>query len=99
MDYTEYKYLPDGTYQVSRVTGQVENYGEKWAYGYIVGIKPLDRAPNFGELFGVWQDPLDGSLSVDFVEHVGTLGTATRLATERGEDAIYDLREGKVIYL
>ena len=97
MDYTEYKYLPDGTYQVSPLTGEVRDYGVKWAYGYIVGVKPLDRPLRFGELFGVWSH--EGEVYVDIVEHISDRGSALRIAAERGETAIYDLRERKVIFI
>ena len=98
MDYTEYKYLPDGTYHLSRVTGKVEDYGAKWSFGYIVGKGPMTRQPLHGELFGVWTDPEDGTLYVNFVEHTSSRWYALKLAAERGEKAIYDLRERTVIY-
>lgn len=89
--------LPDGTYHLSRVTGQVEDYAAKWAYGYIVGIKPLDRDPQFGELFGVWRN--GDTTYVDLVEHISDRGTAEAVARARRELSLYDLRERKVILL
>lgn len=86
----------DGTYSLKE-DGTFEDYAAKWSYGYIVGVKPLQGEPRVGELFGVWTDPEDGTLYVDVVEHVDALTDAIRVAVSRGEKAIYDLRDCKVI--
>lgn len=109
--------MEDGTY-IKREDGTVDNYGNHWAYGYIVGVQNVavyrqdaittellgDDAPEFlselavkvlppHKLFGVWTDS-DGSVYVDYVEHVDTLSAALSKARERGELAIWDMRNG-----
>jgi len=91
--------LPDGTYQLSRVTGKVEDYAAKWAYGYIVGIGTLDRDPQYGELFGVWYDEDNGVQYVDRVTHLADANAAADLARKNGELAVYDLRDKAVRYV
>lgn len=48
------------------------------------------------KLFGVWTDS-DGTVYIDYVEHVDTLSAALSKARERGELAIWDLRNEREI--
>lgn len=47
-------------------------------------------------LFGVWTDS-DGTVYIDYVEHVGSLSVALSKARERGELAVWDLRNEREI--
>jgi hypothetical protein len=91
--------LGDGTYIVNR-DNKIENYGDKWSYGYIVGRRPAtaeDLTP--GTLFGVWTDPDTGLVYVDLVDHIASRDHAIDTGVARNELAIYDLRAREVITL
>lgn len=103
--------VPDGTYSVWH--GVATDYAAKWAYGYMVGVgnlltleveritqADLNVAEAFGDhLVGVWTDPETGVSYLDRVKHVGALPDALALARENGELVIWDLREGKTVYV
>lgn len=79
----------------------MEDYASKWAYGYIVGTRPLgvDDLENEGKfLFGVWTDE-NGARFYDVVVHVDGLGDARELGTLFNQRAIWSLREDKELYL
>ena len=74
-----------GAYQTpSRVT--VENV--------IAGAKAFGWS-----LFGVWVDPATGIQYIDPVEHIAALPDALTVARQRGEIAIYSLRDEVCVYL
>lgn len=89
--------LPDGTYLFDARTKKIENYADRWAGGYIVGLKELDRDPHDWELFGVWVDPDTGVRHVDLVRHVFGYLDAVVLARGHNQKAIWDLRNQKAI--
>ena len=100
----------DGTYAIT--DEGISNYGERWAYGYMVGVESL-RVANVGRyptgeelrtlagkgLVGVWKDSQAGRVYVDRVRHIDTLAEALKLAKELGELAIWDLRSNSEIRL
>lgn len=95
--YEEIINLPDGTY-IIEPDGYIDNYAERWAYGYAVGVGDMtlsDVTP--GTIFGVWTEA--GKRYFDVVKHVDALRDAKALAHKGQEKAIYDLRAEKVIYL
>jgi hypothetical protein len=97
--YSEIADLDDGTYIIKQ-DGTIENYGDKWAYGYVVGLRALtadDLHP--GRLFGVWTCPEDGTRYLDVVEHVTGRENALALGYLKRQKAIYDLRAGGVVNL
>lgn len=86
----------DGTYLVT--SEEVLNYADRWAYGYLVVVRKLlleDIRP--GVLYGVWTTALGRSYEI--VKHIDSLSDATAAAKEYGQQAIYDLREKKVVYV
>lgn len=91
--------LEDGTY--SRSGDVINDYSQKWAYGYMVGIGSLCsddfRLPG-SILFGVWTDD-NGKRYYDRVRHVDALSDALILARQHGELAIWDMRREEAIYL
>lgn len=96
--------VPDGTYIVT--DDGVADYAARWSYGYIVSKQTAQMA-NGGITFrhldmqhglvGVWKDSETGFYYVDLVEHISDRASALQLATERGEIAIWDLRERKEV--
>ena len=91
-----------GTYSVLRHPGgvlELVNYGERWAYGYIVGVKTLEMSDiRPGNLIGVWRDE-SGEKVFDVVKHVDALQDAVRLGNDHDQVAIWDLRENKEVWL
>lgn len=103
--------MKDGTY-IKAESGEIVDYASKWAYGYIVGIQPVFESMGIQtredwvtgaivqipahKLFGIWTDE-DGTVYVDYVEHVDTLSAALSKARERGELAVWDLRNEREI--
>lgn len=78
--------------------GVVYDYGQRWAYGYIVAIEPMVGEPDAGTLFGVWVGP-DEVVYRDRVVHIESVDEATRLGKFFGQRAIWDLREQKEVWL
>jgi hypothetical protein len=84
-----------GTYLISR-SGLI-NYSDRWAYGYAVGIRPLEMADiTPWTLVGVWKDG-GGRHHYDLVQHVDTYQDAARMAQAGNQVTMYSFREEKVI--
>lgn len=84
-----------GTYLI-RESGLV-NYSDRWAYGYAVGLRPMefeDIVPS--ALVGVWED-IVGARHYDVVQHVDAIQDAVNMARDNSQQAIYDFYEGRVI--
>ena len=84
-----------GTYLITH-SGLV-SYSDRWAYGYAVGIRPLeigDIAP--WTLVGVWLDAVN-CRHYDLVLHVDTKQDALRQARTNGQQSIYSFRDEKAI--
>ena len=96
--FEEVSKLEDGTYLIDPDKGII-NYAERWAYGYIVGIRTLDMTDlkNYA-LFGVWTDE-DGTKHWDVVKHVGAIQDARKLAADFDQKCIWDLRDEKVVHV
>ena len=106
--------IADGTYLV-KSDGTLENYGEKWSFGFFVAegkkgfkLEPgvdnknavnVTHALNPGRYVGVWTDPATGICYVDPVTHVAGRDEAEKLGREYGELAIWDAFLGEEIYL
>lgn len=89
--YTEIEALPsDGSYMIQ--AEGIINYGERWAYGYIVPIREL-KTSDFkrGTLFLSVADGDDNTYY--FANHVDDQMGAARICREGGFEAMFDLRE------
>lgn len=85
-----------GTYLITRES--LVNYTDRWAYGYIVGLRPLEMSDlTPWTMVGVWID--EGGRHYDLVQHVGARQDAVRLAKTCNQRAIFDLRAEKVVYV
>jgi hypothetical protein len=95
----------DGTYYKN--SREVFNYGERWEYGYVVGIGSLgyiSKNSNWTDEFlasvivGLPHNTLFGiwtdeiDVFIDLVKHVDSYAEAMRIARENNERAIYNLR-------
>lgn len=101
IEWKDLEALPDGTYLLT-AAGSIINMGERWAYGYAVGIRcmnPLDLYVGYPRtfLFGVWTDE-NGYQYIDKVRITSDRRYAEIYAEAYQQKAIYDLRESKVIY-
>lgn len=87
---------PDGTYLIT--PKGVVNYAERWGYGYIVAVRPLE-VDDLTEytLAGIWTN--DGVRHYDLVKHVGAYQDAVREAHENEQTSMYDLLNGEVVYI
>lgn len=84
----------DGAYLVQ--TDGIVNYGERWAYGYIVPIRILKTSDvKRGTIFLVANDEVAGDREFLFANHIDDPQTARRVARDSGQKMIYDLREQK----
>lgn len=104
--------MKNGTYRVTR-EGKIENYGEKWAFGYFVAttnniVKPGEltedtirafAADNGGRLVGVWTDPKTGETYLDATVHLASRRDAINLGNHHGQLAIWDVMSNKEIML
>jgi hypothetical protein len=74
------------------------DYTDRWAYGYMVGLRPLEM----GDLTPwtlVAVGTNEGGRYYDLVQHVGARQDAVRLAKTCNQRSIYDLRAEKVVYV
>lgn len=91
------KKSPDGTYVIQE--DAVLNFGERWAFGYIVAIRELQVGDiKNGTMFGVWTDE-DGKRYYDIVRHIHAYSDAVKFGKDHDQKAIWDLREEKAVYL
>jgi hypothetical protein len=85
----------DGTYLFT--PAGVVDYAERWSYGYIVGVRPLEMNDlKTYTLAGIWTDE-NGMRHYDLVKHVDAYQDAVRMAHDNEQVAIYDMRDEKVV--
>lgn len=87
----------DGTYLI-KPEGIVD-YAERWAYGYIVGVRELKTSDlKDWTLIGRWTNP-EGDVEWDLVVHVDAWQDAVKMAKDYDQRAIWDLRDKKEVFV
>jgi hypothetical protein len=90
--------LPDGTYYLD-ADGEVNNYGNRWGYGYIVAVRNLRMVDlNSPSLFRVRTD-FDGGAVYELVRHASTLRDAWQMGQLYGQRTAWSLADRKDVIL